>query len=127
MAFSYKQRGTSLIEAMVSMLLVAAMGLGLAYASSRTMLTQRYTTTQNLAAIQMREKLQRPAENLSVKLGGDSLNMNYSQGNTPTISVSLNGVSANVTGVAVNRSVNTTNTNWFGGDGKVSIHTGTGQ
>ncbi|MDM9650225.1 prepilin-type N-terminal cleavage/methylation domain-containing protein [Pseudomonas wenzhouensis] len=127
MAFSYKQQGTSLIEAMVSMVLVAIMGLGLAYASSRTLLTQRYTTTQNLAALQMREKLQKPDENLLVRLGEDSLEMNYSPGNTPSITVTLNSVSENVTGVAVNRSVSTTSTSWFGGDGTVSIKTGTSQ
>lgn len=127
MAFSYKQQGTSLIEAMVSMVLVAIMGLGLAYTSSRTLLTQRYTTTQNLAALQMREKLQKPDENLLVRLGEDSLEMNYSPGNTPSITVTLNSVSENVTGVAVNRSVSTTSTSWFGGDGTVSIKTGTSQ
>ncbi len=127
MAFSYKQQGTSLIEAMVSMVLVAIMGLGLAYASSRTLLTQRYTTTQNLAALQMREKLQKPDENLLVRLGEDSLEMNYSPGNTPSITVTLNSVSENVTGVAVNRSVSNTSTSWFGGDGTVRIITGTSQ
>ncbi|MFC3606585.1 type IV pilus modification PilV family protein [Stutzerimonas tarimensis] len=131
-AFCNNQRGISLIEAMVSMLLVVVMGLGLAYASSRALLVQRYTTTQNLAVIQMREVLQRPPIDSTVPLdlGGGSLTANYGSGTTQSITVSItpvNGlpISTTVESEAVGRYVKTDSDNWLGGT--VEINTGTGQ
>ena len=52
-----KQSGVSLLEALVSLLLIAVMAAGLAMVSSRSLLTQRYVITQNLAVMQMREHM----------------------------------------------------------------------
>lgn len=57
--FISNQRGASLIEALVSVLVVAIMGLGVVYAVSQILLNQRYATTQNFAVVHIREHLQR--------------------------------------------------------------------
>jgi len=53
-----RQRGASLFEALIGILLVAIMGAGLAHVTAKALHTQRYTTTQHLAVIQLREFLQ---------------------------------------------------------------------
>lgn len=57
--FISNQRGASLTEALVSVLVVAIMGLGVVYAVSQILLSQRYATTQNFAVVHIREHLQR--------------------------------------------------------------------
>ena len=54
----FRQRGISLVEAMVAVLLVAILFLGIAHVLSRGLVSQRFMNTQNLALLEMREKLQ---------------------------------------------------------------------
>lgn len=51
------QRGDALLEALIGILLMAVIGLGLSYAVARVLNSQRYTTTQNIAIMQMRNLL----------------------------------------------------------------------
>ena len=51
------QRGVSLIEALISILLVAITGLGLAFVTTQGLSTQRYATTQNQVLLGLREAL----------------------------------------------------------------------
>lgn len=52
-----KQRGDALLEALLGIVLMAVIGLGLAYASARATTSQRYLNTQNIAISGMREQL----------------------------------------------------------------------
>lgn len=54
---AYRQRGDALIEALFGLLLMAVISLGLSYAASRAVLSQRYLNTQNIVISQMRESL----------------------------------------------------------------------
>ena len=56
------QRGVSLIEAMVAMLILAILFLGIAQVLARGLVSQRYMNTQNLAVLEMRERLQQNNE-----------------------------------------------------------------
>lgn len=51
------QRGDALLEALIGILLMAVIGLGLSYAVTRVLNSQRYATTQNIAVVQMRNLL----------------------------------------------------------------------
>ena len=52
------QRGSSLIEAMVAMLILAILFLGIAQVLGRGLVSQRYMNTYSLALLEMRERLQ---------------------------------------------------------------------
>lgn len=52
------QRGDALIEALIAILLMAALGLGLAYTAGRALHSQRTMAAQGLAITEMREALQ---------------------------------------------------------------------
>ena len=54
---SKHQRGDALLEALIGILLMAVIGLGLSYAVARALNSQRYTSTQNIAIMQMRNLL----------------------------------------------------------------------
>lgn len=92
-SFIKAQRGSSLTEALVSVLLVAIMGLGIVYAVSKVLLTQRYTTTQNLAVIHIREHLQRgDSDSQSFVLAGETVELEVAK-TTETLNVSLGAAS----------------------------------
>ncbi|UJB66382.1 hypothetical protein YS110_17280 [Acidovorax sp. YS12] len=52
------QRGDALLEALVSMVLLASLGLGLSYATARALNTQRYAATHGIVLAQMRHALE---------------------------------------------------------------------
>ncbi len=47
-----------MLEALIAMVLLGAVGLGLSYAAARALNSQRYLNTQNVAVTQLREVLQ---------------------------------------------------------------------
>lgn len=51
-----RQRGDTLIEALIAVLLVAILGLGLAYATSRTIRTQQAATVEGIVLNDMRRQ-----------------------------------------------------------------------
>lgn len=115
------QRGDALLEALIGFMLLMVLGLGLSYAAARTMNSQRYASTQNIALNQMRGLLQDDAKGLrtlcasggatqQVKItpvGGDPLQIPVTASNcaqsdvtvgvagNATLSVTLKGNSAN--------------------------------
>lgn len=52
------QQGMSLLEALITLIIMAILGIGLAYVSGRASVSQRYMNSQNLAVGQMRFNLQ---------------------------------------------------------------------
>lgn len=53
----HSQMGLSMLEALITMLLLAVIGIGIAFVAGRTMVAQRNASTQHLAVSQMREAL----------------------------------------------------------------------
>lgn len=123
-----RQSGISLIEAMISLLLIAVTAVGLAYVSSRSMLTQRYVTTQNLAVIQMREQIKTTdtdSSDLKVSLGSNqfsTVSYNKSGAGSGSADFSIDSISDSniqVINPIFERTISTTSDTLFGG--KVSI------
>lgn len=56
----HRQRGSMLLEALVGMVLSAALGLGMAYSAARALSAQRYHSTQTMAVLTMRGMLATP-------------------------------------------------------------------
>lgn len=111
------QQGFSLFEAMISVLLVSILGLGMAYATSQVLLTQRYTATQSLAVVQLREFLQ--TGETEVSMAGQTLAIDNSP-EVGAVRVIVAGVTKDVT-LTRSRSLAVTSTELFSGDGKVSL------
>src|SRR4051794_33895370 len=89
------QQGFSLIEAMVSVLLVAILGLGMAYTTSRVLLTQRFATTQSLAIVQMREYLQ-TGDSQQVSMAGQSLGISDEPEPHGTVIISIAAIARDI-------------------------------
>ncbi|WP_313072121.1 hypothetical protein [Melaminivora sp.] len=53
-----RQRGDSLLEALIGILLLGVLGLGLSYAAGRIIHARRYASVQHMVLAQMREVLQ---------------------------------------------------------------------
>lgn len=122
-----RQSGISLIEAMISLLLIAVTAVGLAYVSSRSMLTQRYVTTQNLAVIQMREHLKANEDGeIELKVNEDGeielkASSSISPNPTEISSIKIGNIDDSViTGISIDlRDISTNDTGLFGGEIKI--------
>lgn len=128
------QRGDAMLEALIGVVLMAVVGLGLAYTSARAVSSQRYLNTQNLAIAEVRDRLQRESEpcasekitidlaNISVDFtpvcASDTVSLSYTiDGVITTDDISdlttLNSLSSDATDAS--RSL-------FGGDGVVLLN-----
>ena len=124
---SIRQRGLSLIEAMVTALLISILFLGLAHVLARGLVNQRYLNTHNLALLEIRERLQQSGE-ASFCTSPGSLSW---VGNIPltancvdtTVTIAVGSISAQVNAHALTVSTQNNNTSvqLFGGDGIISI------
>lgn len=121
------QRGISLIEAMVAMLILAVLFLGIAQVLARGLVSQRYMNTQNLALLEMRERFQQSNEiNLCTNPG--SLNWVgtvplTANCNESAVTISAGGISVPVTAYSITLSTteNDTSSELFGGDGVIRM------
>lgn len=68
-----RQQGVSLLEALISVLLIAITGLGLAYVTAQSLAVQRYATTENQVLLGMREALLEDHGVSSVAVAGSEL------------------------------------------------------
>lgn len=118
MALSIRQtqRGVSLVEAMVSVLLVGILGLGAAYATSRVLVTQRFAATQNLAILQVREYMQ---TGQARKIAGQKLELNETFQNND-MEITVGSVSKTIQ-LPHASSVTASSTELFSGDGTVVL------
>jgi len=126
------QRGSMLLEALVGVLLSAALGLGMAYSAARALNAQRYASTQNLAVMDMRLSLATSGACVSGTVSAASgaassalASLSYTQTcSTLTPTISAAGASA---GTTLNRtqslstSTSAATTGLFGGDGVISF------
>lgn len=68
-----RQRGISLLEALISVLLIAITGLGLAHVTVQALAVQRFTTTENQVLLGLREALLTEGSVTSVPVAGSEL------------------------------------------------------
>jgi Tfp pilus assembly protein PilV len=126
-----RQRGASIIEALIASLLLSVLFLGLAHVLSRGLLSQRFMNTQNLALLQIRENLQQSdqgivplcegeAPNQITVLSAVTVNSNCTAG---TVAVNLSGLERTVATrtITVSTASNTASQGLFGGDGVISL------
>jgi len=121
------QRGSSLIEAMVAMLILAILFLGIAQVLGRGLVSQRYMNAYSLALLEMRERLQ---QHNDVTLCSNPGNLSW-VGNIQLVArCDENDVTIGVNGanVSVKTNVLTLSTNgdeesqaFFGADGVIRI------
>lgn len=120
------QQGSYLIESMISMLLVAILGLGVAYATSKSLAAQRYTTTQNITVMHMREYLQtRDSAKQTVSIAEQSITLNETPVNQE-LTVSVSGINSAKTlpQVQTGLSLTASSTDLYGGDGEIILSHG---
>lgn len=126
------QRGSMLIEALVGIVLSAALGLGMAYSAARALNAQRYTSTQNLAVMDMRVSLATggacvPGSVAAASGAGSGAlaNLSYTQTCitlTPTISAAGASVATSLSRTqSLSTTTSTTTSSLFGGDGVISF------
>lgn len=60
-----QQRGSVLFEALIGVVLSAALGLGMAYSAAATLKAQRYANLESMAVLQMRGLLAAPPSTMS--------------------------------------------------------------
>ena len=96
-----RQRGDILMESLIGLVLMSVIGLGVTYATSRTLVSQRDMNVQNLAVAQMRNVLQQygttlcpggtnTAEavlNLPTAVSSSTLNLDVTCSAAPTVVV----------------------------------------
>ena len=128
-----RQRGISLVEAMVATLLLAILFLGLAFALSRGLVSQRYMNTQSLALLEIRESLQQEengAEGFCTAppdlnwLGTIALEDSNNNCRTTPITLSLDGfddVEVSAQSVEISTTSTGTSQGLFGGDGVIRV------
>jgi len=126
------QWGVSLIEAMVAVLILAILFLGMAYVLSRGLVSQRYTNTQSIALLEMREGLQRTGKGVADLCSGatpDSFAIVDSIGVTrecSSISVditvgALATVPISASSITIKTDKSASSANLFGGDGEILL------
>lgn len=89
----HSQQGDALFEALIGFLLLMVLGLGLSYAAARTLNSQRYASTQNIALNQMRDLLQQ-----NETAGGGVRKM---CGDAPTNHIKITPLSGNALNIPV--------------------------
>lgn len=128
-----RQRGDALLEALIGIVLMAVVGLGLAYSTARAANSQRYLNTQNLAIAEIREKLQHVSEpcattTLTITLATKSVDFSPTcTTENVTVRYTMNGTETTETLASVKTltSVSTASSDvtreLFGGDGSIVI------
>jgi len=128
---AFRQRGVSLIEAMVSTLLLSILFLGVAFVLSRGLVSQRYMNTQNLALLEIRESLQQTAGGATgfcnsppalTWLGAVALEKG-SDCKVTKVPLSIGGIDVEVDAqsIQVFTTSNPTSQGLFGGDGRIRV------
>lgn len=96
-----RQRGDVLMESLIGVVLMSVIGLGVTYATSRTLVSQRDMNVQNLAVAQMRNVLQqygttlcpggtntaKAVLNLPAAVSSSTLNLDVTCSAAPTVVV----------------------------------------
>lgn len=126
-----RQHGASMIEALIASLLLSILFLGLAHVLSRSLVSQRYMSTQNLALLQMRENLQQANQGVAELCDGSTpaaINVLSSVALTSscsagTLDINLAGLERTVPtrSITVSTASTSASQGLFGGDGVIRI------
>lgn len=114
------QQGISLLEALISVLLVAITGLGLAHVTAQSLAVQRYATTENQVLIGLREALLAGPDVESVPVAGSELGF-ARQPEVLNVRISLGGVEHVVEVQAQRLAVASDPARLVGGDGRFEL------
>lgn len=117
----FKQKGISLLEGMISMLLIATLGLSLMVVISNTLSIQRFIITESWILMNLRNiattddtnmtRKNSQGETVSVSVTKEDVNINFV--------VSIDGVSKNIT--VTGKKLQVSDTNHVSGDGMLIL------
>lgn len=114
------QRGISLLEALISVLLIAITGLGLAHVTAQSLAVQRYATTENQVLLGLREALLLDGGATRVPVAGGTLGFTREpESHAVTLSVGSSQVTVDVQTETL--SVTDDPASLVGGDGEFSL------
>lgn len=114
------QRGVSLLEALISVLLIAITGLGLAHVTVQALAVQRFATTENQVLLGLREALLMDASESSVPVAGGELGFGR-QPESLSVTVRVGNVEKTVTLETETLSVTDDPRSLVGGDGQFRL------
>lgn len=120
-----RQSGFSLTESLIGLLLMTILGLGIVFITSKNLVAQRYTTTQNITVLHMREYLQtRSNNNSSFSLAGESVDLTLAP-RVESIAVSIgDSLFERTVFKEVAVEISADNEGLFGGDGEIKLSHG---
>ena len=120
MSTPFSERGISLLEALISVLLIAITGLGLAHVTVQSLAVQRYATTENQVLLGLREAMLAEPGVSSVPVAGSEMGF-ARQGETVNVRISVGGVERVVSVEAARLSVTSDPARLVGGDGRFEL------
>src|SRR5690606_32129584 len=120
MSTPFSERGISLLEALISVLLIAITGLGLAHVTVQSLAVQRYATTENQVLLGLREAMLAEPGVSSVPVAGSEMGF-ARQGETVNVRISVGGVERVVSVEAARLSVTSDPAQLVGGDGRFEL------
>lgn len=120
MSTPFSERGISLLEALISVLLIAITGLGLAHVTVQSLAVQRYATTENQVLLGLREAMLAEPGVSSVPVAGSEMGF-ARQGETVDVRISVGGVERVVSVEAARLSVTSDPAQLVGGDGRFEL------
>ena len=120
MSTPFSERGISLLEALISVLLIAITGLGLAHVTVQSLAVQRYATTENQVLLGLREAMLAEPGVSSVPVAGSEMGF-ARQGETVNVRISVGVVERVVSVEAARLSVTSDPAQLVGGDGRFEL------
>lgn len=114
------QRGISLLEALISVLLIAITGLGLAHVTVQSLAVQRYATTENQVLLGLREALMVDDSVNAVPVAGSQLGFRR-ESDLLSIEIRVGTVEKKIELEAETLSVTDDPASLVGGDGQFSL------
>lgn len=114
------QRGISLLEALISVLLIAITGLGLAHVTVQALAVQRYATTENQVLLGLREALLMEGSVNRVPVAGSELGF-VRQPESLSVTVQVGSVDKTVNLQTETLSVTDDPGSLVGGDGQFRL------
>ena len=116
-----EQRGTSLLEAMISMLLIATLGLSLMVVISNALSLQRFSVTESWVLMNMRSLAMSDDDSMSrVNASGQTVTVTALKADVDSdVEITIGDISKTIT--VTSRQVQVSNTDHVSGDGRLVL------
>lgn len=116
-----EQRGTSLLEAMISMLLIATLGLSLMVVISNALSLQRFSVTESWVLMNMRSLAMSDDDSMSrVNASGQTVTVTALKADVDRdVEITIGDISKTIT--VTSRQVQVNNTDHVSGDGRLVL------